>query len=105
MFRLATRLHSTVAELERRLTRVEFLEWLAYEDIELARHEKQDYYLAQIAQCVIAPHLKAGADRKLSDYLIKFGEAEKKGNGLSKLDPNAAANLLKTWFGGTIGEV
>lgn len=75
---------------------------MAYEDIELGRHEKQDYYMAQIAQCVLAPHLKA--ERNLSDYLIKFGEPKKKGNGLSQLDPAAAANLLKTWFGGTITE-
>ncbi len=62
----------TVHELETRISRSEFVEWLAYEDIETERHDKQEYYLAQIAQAVERPHLKPGVRTKINDYLIKF---------------------------------
>ena len=51
----------------------EFLEWGYFFDWELKQHEKQDYYLAQIAGM-----LSGGKNTKIADFLIKFGKGKKK---------------------------
>jgi hypothetical protein len=94
MFRLASRLGVLVGELENRISRSEFVEWQAYENIELERYEKLDYYLAQISMYSLMPHLKKGVSLNIKDFLIKFGKGSKK-----KLDPKSLRNLVCSWFG------
>jgi len=83
-----------VSDLEDRISRSEFQEWRAYESVELERHDKMDYYLAQIAMNALLPHMKKGASAKINDFLIEFGPAVKK-----VLSPKRFRDAVCGWFG------
>jgi len=46
-------------------------EWLAYLDLELNEHTKQDYYLAQVS-AQVSKGLQGGRTR-IKDFLLEFG--------------------------------
>lgn len=78
------------------MTHSELCEWMAYKEIEAERHQKQDYYLAQIAYCSMLPYMKKGASAKINDYLIKFGRNRGR---KSKLTAIQFRNVVCGWFG------
>lgn len=71
---MAAHLGVPVCELRERISFGEFVEWLAFLQLEDERHTKQDHYLAQIAAEVVRAKLtKTGAKKvRLQDYLLKF---------------------------------
>lgn len=99
LFKVATRIGRTVAELERNLEYSELLEWAEFFEYELNTFEKRDYYDAQIA-CVIAQaHTTTkGKKFKIKDFLVKF----KTGNA-KKLSPFELAKCVCSWVGLSIG--
>lgn len=72
----------------------ELCEWIAYKEIEAERHEKIEYYLAQIAYCAVLPYMRKGSSAKLKDYLIKFGKPERR-----KISARQLRDVVCGWFG------
>jgi len=95
-FRLADRRGMTVAASNRTVSRNEFVQWMAYGEIEIKRHDKLDYYLAQIAQLIDLQNQKPGTRTSIKQYLISFGEKAQK---VVKLQPKQLRNVICGWFG------
>lgn len=63
----------SVAEAQSKVTSWEFLGWMAYFEREFQVREKQDFYLAQIAQVIYNVNVtKKGHTKKLDAFLLKF---------------------------------
>lgn len=72
----------------------ELCDWMAYNEIEAERHDKIEYYLAQVAYCALAPYQKKGSSARINDYLIKFGKPVRR-----KLSAEQLRNVVCGWFG------
>lgn len=75
------------------MTHSELCEWMAYKEIEAERHEKIEYYLAQIAYCAVSPYLRKGSNVRINDYLIKFGKPSRR-----KVSARALRDMVCAWF-------
>lgn len=58
-------------ELRSRITYSEFLEWVAFLNLEEERNSKQDYYLAQIAAEMRRSQVRTPRKIKVTDFLIQ----------------------------------
>lgn len=90
----AARLGKFAWQVEEQMPHAELCEWMAYKEIEAERHEKIEYYLAQIAYCAVLPYQRKGSSVKIKDYLIKFGKPAKR-----KLTAEQLRNVVCGWFG------
>lgn len=75
-FELAFQLRMPVAELKRRITYSEFLDWMEFLRARRDADEKEHYYLAQIAAEIRRsnPNVPAPGKVRISDFLLKFRE-------------------------------
>jgi len=68
--------------------------WNAYFNTETDRHEKIEWYLAQVAMAIDqSMGLKKGRRRQLKDYLIKFAKPKP-----APKDSEAAKKWALTWI-------
>ena len=79
-------------------TSSEFTMWMIHLDKEMNRHDKIDYYLAQIATEVRRGNVKDPKKLKLNDALIQFEKAGKK-----KKNKNTPSIGAKAFFFGMLG--
>lgn len=96
LFKVAARIGRTVAELRRDLDYEELLEWSEFFEYELETFDKNDYYLAQIAQCAVMPYMQKGKKTSIKDFLIKFKAGKDKVVKLTGIQ-------MKSIFEGLIG--
>jgi hypothetical protein len=89
---LADRLGVGVESLEEEMSHAEFSEWLAYGAIKDKRHEKIDYYLAQIPHAIASIF---GGRHSIEDFLVKF----RHGETVKKVPPKELAAGICGWFG------
>jgi len=71
-YRVASHLHSPVAELKARITYSEFLDWLQYLRWQEQRQDKIDFYLAQIAAEVRRGYVRHPKSVKMKDFIITY---------------------------------
>jgi len=69
-YRVASHLHIPVAELAERISFREFLDWLEFLSWWESHHDKDDYYLAQIAAEVRRSYVKHPKTVKTKDFLL-----------------------------------
>lgn len=91
LHKIAARLGKFVSEVEAECDYEEVLEWSRFFEAELRLYDKQDYYMAQLTQAVIAPHIPKGKRTKINDYLIKFGKKEQ----IKKLTGQEMKNIMQ----------
>lgn len=90
-YRVASHLHSSVADLRSRITYSEFLDWLQYLNWEEQRRGKLDFYLAQIAAEVRRSYVKHPKTVKLKDFFLTYFEQ----NGRMQKSKEAWFSCLK----------
>ena len=75
--------------MEEKLTYREFLEWVAFLQIEFKEYEKTELYLARVCHTIASCWSKSKL--KMKDFLFDFGrESDKK-------DPKVLQAKMKAW--------
>ena len=80
--------------LEEMLDYSELIEWAEFLDWEYAKHDKQDYYLAQIAGM-----LSGKKNAEVKDFLLKFETGKGSKQKPMKLNAQEQINIFKGLFG------
>ena len=62
-----------MGELQERLTSSEFVEWVAYLELEMNSFHREDFYMAQLAAEIRRGYVKNPNKPKVEDFLITFG--------------------------------
>lgn len=62
-------------------TSSEFIEWMAYLDLEMHQTKKEDYYLAQVAAEVRRSFVKSPQSVHVKDFILSFTRAERSSLG------------------------
>lgn len=75
-FQLAFHLHTTVEVLQASITYSEFLEWQEFLRLELEKHTKADWYMAQLAAETRMSFVADPAKVRIKDFLLRFATAE-----------------------------
>ena len=80
LFRLASELGTTVANLERRMSSTELTEWIAFRSLEPStnqRLERVEVMLAQLTACFVNAHRPKGrAPAKVEEFLLPTAAGE-----------------------------
>ena len=62
-------------------TSSEFIEWMAFLDLEINQTSKEDYYLAQVAAEVRRSFVKSPQSVHVKDFILSFTRAERSSPG------------------------
>ncbi len=79
------------------ITSSEFVDWIAFFDLELNEFNRQDYFLANIAKEVCRTRAKHPEKVTIKSFLLKFGEKK-----VVKIKPETreqSAAKAKSFFG------
>jgi hypothetical protein len=68
-------------EVMEKTTSSEFIEWMAYLDLEMHQTKKEDYYLAQVAAEVRRSFVKSPQSVHVKDFILSFTRAERSSLG------------------------
>lgn len=68
-------------EVMEKTTSSEFIEWMAYLDLEMHQTKKEDYYLAQVAAEVRRSFVKSPQSVHVKDFILSFTRAERSSPG------------------------
>lgn len=60
----------------RGMTAKQFFEWIAFDELEPFGEERDDIRTASIVQMIHNVNVKAGHQKKLSDFILKFGDPQ-----------------------------
>ena len=77
-FKLASHLGLPLQEAMEKTTSREFVEWIAYLEMERNEREKQDYYLALIATEMRRSYIKDPRSVQIEDLLLTFKTSSKR---------------------------
>lgn len=64
-------------EVMEKTTSSEFIEWMAYLDLEMHQTKKEDYYLAQVAAEVRRSFVKSPQSVHVKDFILSFTQTKK----------------------------
>jgi len=100
-FKLADRLNTPIQRLQAETSSTEFIKWMRYSEQVKDDDSKHDYYLMQIALCLVRANLspKDAKKLKLSDFRLGFEEDKK------PQTKEEATEIAKGFFNGLVNKV
>ena len=104
-FKLASHLHLPLQETMEKTTSKEFLEWIAFIEMERNEREKIDYYLALIATEVRRSYVKNPRSVNVEDMLLNFKPHKAQEVPLSQAEgePDKRIAISKAYWFGVLG--
>jgi hypothetical protein len=88
----------SVQRAQHEITSTEFLDWMAFLDLESKKQTKQDYYLASIAAEVFRSNAKYPKKVKPEDFLLTYTDKIMK-------SVKSKSDKAKSFFGALLGSI
>lgn len=84
-------------------TSSEFIEWMAFLDLERNQTSKEDYYLAQVAAEVRRSFVKSPQSVHVKDFILSFTRAERSSPGGSSPAMEDPTQRSKNYWSAVLG--
>lgn len=86
-------------------TSSEFIEWMAFLDLERNQTSKEDYYLAQVAAEVRRSFVKSPQSVHVKDFILSFTRAERSspGGGSPAMEDQDPTQRSKNYWSAVLG--
>lgn len=84
-------------------TSSEFIEWMAFLDLERNQTNKEDYYLAQVAAEVRRSFVKSPQSVHVKDFILSFTRAERSSPGEGPPAMEDSTQRSKNYWSAVLG--
>lgn len=84
-------------------TSSEFIEWMAFLDLERNQTSKEDYYLAQVAAEVRRSFVKSPQSVHVKDFILSFTRAERSSPGGGSTAMEDPTQRSKNYWSAVLG--